>query len=130
MFRRRAFAYSLIVAAIVGSVLVVLALTTAFGEFKVRGRDYRDGSRARMYACGTLVSPTYPRNLAPRRALNIPPPLLRATNQCEAIRSQRSRRALTFLAIGTMLIVVVLAIPAFLRHMRRRRHRPRKTYRV
>jgi hypothetical protein len=83
-----------------------------------------------MYSCGTVIAPKYPRNLAPRNALNIPAPLVTATNRCEERRNERSSRALTYLAVGVVLLVGAMVTPAVLRALRRRRHRARKAYRV
>jgi hypothetical protein len=106
-----------IILAIAGLASVVAAGLVATRQFTVTvGRKH--------YACGSVVNAKDPRNHVSRRR-SIPVAYRRAYSRCQTKNSQLTHKAITFLIVGTIPLLIVLMLPALSRNSRRARNRRR-----
>jgi len=105
-----------IILALAGLAAVVAAGYVATKSFSVTVRGVH-------YQCGTVISAKDPRNKVSRRA-TIPPRFTRAYKVCQLKSSDLTHKAITFLVVGTIPLLIVLMLPALSRRSRRvRAHR-------
>ncbi len=84
------------------------------------------GLGPRQFDCGSVLFAKDPRDQSPRGAPVVRPTFRVANRNCEAERSDRTTKALTFMLVGAAPLLLLLALPALTRRSRRARSRRRK----
>ena len=106
-----------IILVIVGVAVLVSALLVATRPFDVRVRGHK-------FKCGSVLAPKDPRNIVSRRA-TVPPLYRQANNRCQKRSSEYTNKAIKYLVVGVVPLLIVLMIPALGRGSRRARNRRR-----
>lgn len=109
--------------AAVALALAGVASLIAAGVVSLSGFDYQPGP-AQRYDCGSVLFAKDPRDLASRRA-QVPQRFIQANRRCEALRRDRTSNALTFMLVGAVPLLIVLALPFLSRRSRRTGRRRR-----
>ena len=118
----RAARIAAIILAIVGLALIFAAFVTATRQFTVTVRTRPQATAT--FKCGSVLFPKDPRNRVGNRA-NVPIGLRRAYTRCQKKSNEQSHKAITFLVIGVIPLLIVLTLPALSRRSRRARSRRR-----
>jgi hypothetical protein len=105
-------------------ILVLAGVAALLASAVVALRSFEFHGPVRRFDCGSVVFAKDPRNLAPRTK-TLPPAYANANKKCERIRSDRTRKALTFMLAGAAPLLLVLALPFLSRRSRRSRSRRR-----
>ena len=109
--------FAAIVLALLGVATLLASVLVAIGSFQVVA-----GNPSRRYDCGSVLFAKDPRTLVPKAA-QIPQRLKAAENRCEKQSTKRTHKALTFLIVGAIPLLIVLSLPAITRRSRRARRR-------
>jgi hypothetical protein len=110
-------------ARIAAIILALAGLAAVVASGVVATRNFTVTVRGVHYQCGSVVVSKDPRNRVSRRA-TIPPRFNRAYKQCQRKSSDLTHKAITFLVVGTIPLLIVLMLPALSRRSRRvRAHR-------
>ena len=109
--------FAAVVLALAGVAALLAAGVVSLRSFEVHGP-------VRKFDCGSVLFAKDPRDLSPRRG-NVPPAFTQANNKCEKLRTNRTRKALTFMLAGAVPLLIVLALPFLSRRSRRSRVRRR-----
>ena len=107
-----------IILAIAGLAAVVAAGLVATRNFTVTVPS------GRHFKCGSVLVAKDPRNLVSRRS-QIPRQYKVAYSRCQQKSSDLTHKAITFLVIGVIPLLIVLTLPALSRRSRRARSRRR-----
>ena len=104
--------------------LAGLAFMVAAGFVATHDFTVRVPGSARIFRCGSVLSPKDPRNLVSTRVA-VPPTFIRAYSRCQHTSSTQVHTATTFLVVGVIPLLIVLTLPAMSRRSRRSRARRR-----
>ena len=106
-----------IILAVAGLAAIVAAGVIATRDFTVVA------GRGRHFKCGSVIQAKDPRNLVSRK-VQIPRQYKVAYSRCQHKSSDLTHKAITFLIVGTIPLLIVLTLPALSRRSRRvRAHR-------
>jgi len=113
----RAAGLAVVILAIAGLAALLAAGLVATKPFKVVVAN-------RRYNCGSVLSPSDPRNRVSRQA-TIPRVYQIAESRCQKTNSNRTHTATEFLLVGVVPLLIVLILPFLARRSRRARGRRR-----
>jgi hypothetical protein len=104
-----------IILAVAGLAAIVAAGVIATRDFTVVA-----GRNGRHFKCGSVIAAKDPRNLVSRR-VQIQRQYKVAYSRCQHKSSDLTHKAITFLIVGTIPLLIVLMLPALSRRSRRAR---------
>ena len=105
-------------------ILAIAGLAAVVAAGLVATRPFTVTVRGQHFKCGTVINAKDPRNRVSRRR-TIPPAYRQAYNRCQHKSSDLTHKAITFLVVGTIPLLIVLMLPALSRNSRRARNRRR-----
>ena len=114
--------YSL--ARVAAVVLAIAGLAAIVAAGLVATRSFTVTVGRRHFDCGSVIDAKDPRNKVSRRR-SVPPAYRQAYNRCQHKSSDLTHKAITFLIVGTIPLLIVLMLPALSRNSRRARNRRR-----
>jgi len=110
-------------ARIAAIILALAGLAAIVAAGIIATRDFTVTVGGRHYQCGSVINSKDPRNRVSRK-VQIPTRFKRAYSRCQQKSSDLTHKAITFLVVGTIPLLIVLMLPALSRRSRRvRAHR-------
>jgi hypothetical protein len=111
-------------ARIAAIILAIAGLAAVVAAGLVATRSFTVNVAGQQFKCGSVVVAKDPRNKVSRRR-TIPHRYNVAYKRCQQKSSDLTHKAITFLIVGTIPLLFVLALPALSRRLRRARARRR-----
>jgi hypothetical protein len=108
-------------AARIAAVILALAgLAAIVASGLIATRDFTVVVGSRKFKCGSVLVAKDPRNLVSRKQ-QIPRKYRLAYSRCQHKSSDQTHKAITFLVVGVIPLLIVLMLPALSRRSRRAR---------
>ena len=111
-------------ARIAAIILAIAGLAAIVAAGVIATRNFTVTVGPRHFNCGSVIAAKDPRNLVGRRS-TVPRRNKVAYSRCQKKSSDQTHKAITFLIVGVIPLLIVLTLPALSRRSRRARSRRR-----